>query len=252
MGDVAPIICDDPVDDDGPLSGFSNYDQAVMDAGKVDRNSSTKSCTAQALNKMVRFQRSAVSVANGWNKLTWWHCPDSFADPALVPKTAMTHDVRLVFLMHFFSGLMKEDGMPPDTSTFKTWVVSTYRLMKWRQQDFIAAYCIPSYVFIAVKLSESDDVVKAGCLEAKIKGTKTNHGSVSKVLASRMTANKCGTADYTKAGGWADGEAAKKSYCKVVYNFSGADLWGANFSGANFGIGSIIMGLTAHQRHASY
>mmetsp|Transcript_24012 Transcript_24012/g.83006 ORF Transcript_24012/g.83006 Transcript_24012/m.83006 type:complete len:160 (-) Transcript_24012:37-516(-) len=30
-----------------------------------------------------------------------------------------------------------------------------------------------------------------------------------------MTANKCGTADYTKAGGWADGEAAKKSYCKV-------------------------------------
>jgi hypothetical protein len=23
MGDVAPIICDDPVDDDGPLSGFS-------------------------------------------------------------------------------------------------------------------------------------------------------------------------------------------------------------------------------------
>mmetsp|Transcript_32916 Transcript_32916/g.115592 ORF Transcript_32916/g.115592 Transcript_32916/m.115592 type:complete len:86 (+) Transcript_32916:796-1053(+) len=58
--------------------------------------------------------------------------------------------------MLFFSGLMKEDGMPPDTSTFKTWVVSTYRLMKWRQQDFIAAYCIPSSVFIAVKLSESD------------------------------------------------------------------------------------------------
>ncbi|KAJ1449186.1 hypothetical protein M885DRAFT_113216 [Pelagophyceae sp. CCMP2097] len=133
-----------------------NYDQAVMAAGKGDRNSSTKSCTAQALNKMVRFQRSAVSVANSWNKLTWWHCPDSFADPALVPKTAMTHDVRLVFLMHFFSGLMKEDGMPPDTSTFKTWVVSTYRLMKWRQQDFIAAYCIPPSVFIAVKLSESD------------------------------------------------------------------------------------------------
>ncbi|KAJ1448851.1 hypothetical protein M885DRAFT_623050 [Pelagophyceae sp. CCMP2097] len=73
-----------------------------------------------------------------------------------------------------------------------------------------------------------------------------------------MTANKCGTADYTKAGGWADGEAAKKSYCKVsnehsfylgkvvVYNFSGADLRGANFSGANFGSGSIIMGPTAH------
>mmetsp|Transcript_18606 Transcript_18606/g.64013 ORF Transcript_18606/g.64013 Transcript_18606/m.64013 type:complete len:93 (+) Transcript_18606:638-916(+) len=78
-----------------------NYDQAVMDAGKGDRNSSTKSCTAQALNKMVRFQRSAVSVANGWNKLTWWHCPDSFADPALVPKTAMTHDVRLVFFNAF-------------------------------------------------------------------------------------------------------------------------------------------------------
>jgi hypothetical protein len=34
-----------------------NYDPAVMDAGKGDRNSSTRSCTAQALNKMVRFQR---------------------------------------------------------------------------------------------------------------------------------------------------------------------------------------------------
>ncbi|KAJ1449441.1 hypothetical protein M885DRAFT_622544 [Pelagophyceae sp. CCMP2097] len=38
----------------------------------------------------------------------------------------------------------------------------------------------------------------------------------------------------------------QRAPAQVVYNFSGADLRGANFSGANFGSGSVIMWPRAH------
>ncbi|KAJ1447891.1 hypothetical protein M885DRAFT_541135 [Pelagophyceae sp. CCMP2097] len=84
MGDVAPIICDDPADDDGPLSGFSVslFAEGALDSLRDDARSQTLNtssldkifeemmpvmplqrlptpppCDLAALNKMVRFQR---------------------------------------------------------------------------------------------------------------------------------------------------------------------------------------------------
>mmetsp|Transcript_18607 Transcript_18607/g.64017 ORF Transcript_18607/g.64017 Transcript_18607/m.64017 type:complete len:117 (+) Transcript_18607:166-516(+) len=43
MGDVAPIICDDPADDDGPLSGFSVslFAEEALDSLRDDARSQT-------------------------------------------------------------------------------------------------------------------------------------------------------------------------------------------------------------------